>query len=193
MHRVKGKIISWQPDKGYGFLASMDGSKQVFIHRSALQNKQRQPQVNDIITYRPATDKHGRDCASEARFSGEKALPARLPASGSWALRLATLFVVGLTLLWLAGHISAALLYVYVGSSVASVLAYALDKFKARRGSWRISEASLHGLALVGGWPGAALAQRWFRHKTAKRAFQQLYWLTCVTNLALLTAWLYYR
>jgi uncharacterized membrane protein YsdA (DUF1294 family) len=45
------------------------------------------------------------------------------------------------------------------------------DKRRARAGAWRISEASLLGMALIGGTPGAFLARAWFRHKTRKHPF----------------------
>ncbi len=41
--------------------------------------------------------------------------------------------------------------------------AYWLDKFAARTGRWRTAERTLHLFGLVGGWPGALVAQRVFR------------------------------
>ncbi len=70
--------------------------------------------------------------------------------------------------------------------STITVAAYALDKQFAREERWRISESTLHGLALFGGWPGALLAQRLFRHKTTKPAFRVVLWVTVVLNLSLL-------
>src|SRR5689334_23379746 len=42
---------------------------------------------------------------------------------------------------------------------------YAFDKRRAEQGKWRVPEGRLHLLELLGGWPGAWLAQRWLRHK----------------------------
>jgi uncharacterized membrane protein YsdA (DUF1294 family) len=55
--------------------------------------------------------------------------------------------------------------------------AYALDKQRARKNRWRLAEGRLHLLELLGGWPGAYLAQRWLRHKTSKRRYQIVFWL----------------
>jgi uncharacterized membrane protein YsdA (DUF1294 family) len=48
------------------------------------------------------------------------------------------------------------------------------DKRRAGLGEWRIPEARLLFLASIGGWPGAKLGQRRFRHKTRKQPFATL-------------------
>lgn len=49
--------------------------------------------------------------------------------------------------------------------------AFWVDKRRAVQNEWRISESTLLGLAFFGGWVGAKLAQRRFRHKTRKQPF----------------------
>jgi uncharacterized membrane protein YsdA (DUF1294 family) len=67
--------------------------------------------------------------------------------------------------------------------SMATFITYALDKRAARLGGWRVAENTLHGLALLCGWPGALLAQELLRHKSAKPAFRRLFWLTVALNV----------
>lgn len=62
------------------------------------------------------------------------------------------------------------------GISLLTFFAYRYDKRQAEASEWRVPEATLQGLALIGGWPGAFLAQRVLRHKTAKPSFQLIYW-----------------
>lgn len=95
-------------------------------------------------------------------------------------------FLIILVGLAAAGLVPLSLLGVYVLASVASYFMYGIDKLAAERGGWRTSEASLHLVALLGGWPGALLAQRAFHHKTVKRSFRTVFWLTVVANIVLL-------
>jgi uncharacterized membrane protein YsdA (DUF1294 family) len=55
--------------------------------------------------------------------------------------------------------------------------AYAVDKRRAEEHEWRVPEARLHLLELLGGWPGAFLAQRRLRHKCSKGSYQVVFWL----------------
>lgn len=55
-------------------------------------------------------------------------------------------------------------------------LVYAQDKRQARAGAWRIPEVGLHSLELLGGWPGAFVAQRRLRHKCVKVSYQVAFW-----------------
>lgn len=60
----------------------------------------------------------------------------------------------------------------YLFISLLTLAAYARDKSAARQMRWRTPESHLHLLALLGGWPGAWLGQRLFRHKTKKTGFR---------------------
>ncbi|MDH0868275.1 DUF1294 domain-containing protein [Mitsuaria sp. GD03876] len=71
----------------------------------------------------------------------------------------------------------------YLAMSFATFIVYALDKRAARLGQWRVKESTLHGLALLCGWPGALLAQHLLRHKSAKPAFRRWFWLSVALNI----------
>lgn len=55
--------------------------------------------------------------------------------------------------------------------NAAAFLLMLADKQKARRGAWRIPEATLIGSALLGGSLGAIAGMRLFRHKTRHPKF----------------------
>jgi uncharacterized membrane protein YsdA (DUF1294 family) len=83
------------------------------------------------------------------------------------------------------------ILALYLVASAITFVAYAIDKRAARKGSWRTKEKTLHLLALIGGWPGALLAQKLLRHKTAKQPFRGVFWLTVVLNCGALAGWFF--
>lgn len=72
----------------------------------------------------------------------------------------------------------------YVVASFTSFIQYWLDKEKAQSDSRRIAELDLHSVELLGGWPGAFIAQKAFRHKTRKESYQSTYWLIVFLHLA---------
>jgi uncharacterized membrane protein YsdA (DUF1294 family) len=63
------------------------------------------------------------------------------------------------------------LLYLVV-VNVATFVVYGIDKLKARRGRWRVPEATLLTLAAVGGSIGAWCGMRVWRHKTRHAKFR---------------------
>ncbi len=66
--------------------------------------------------------------------------------------------------------------------SATSFIFYARDKYAAIHYQWRIPENTLHILSLLGGWPGAIIAQQTLRHKNIKSAFQIKFWLVMIIN-----------
>ena len=61
------------------------------------------------------------------------------------------------------------------------------DKRKARHGAWRIPEATLMGIALVGGSVGAIAGMYLFRHKTCHLKFSLGLPLILAVQIGLLT------
>lgn len=80
----------------------------------------------------------------------------------------------------------------YLLVSAVTFVAYGLDKRRAVRGGDRIPERTLQTLALLGGWPGALLGRKHFRHKTRKRAFSATLYAIALLHIAL-WAWLLLR
>lgn len=79
------------------------------------------------------------------------------------------------------------LLYLVVINVVAFVV-YGVDKYKAKHGRWRIPEATLLGLAVIGGSIGAWLGMRVWHHKTMHKKFQYGVPLILIAQIALAVA-----
>lgn len=59
-----------------------------------------------------------------------------------------------------------------VAMNVVTFFMYGIDKWKAKRSKWRISEATLLSLAVIGGSIGAWLGMKVWHHKTMHKKFQ---------------------
>ncbi len=105
---------------------------------------------------------------------------------------LSVIYLTVLAVLTYYRHIPTVIFSLLLTINISCFLFYALDKYKAKRGYWRIKETRLHLLSLIGGWPAAAFAQHLLRHKNAKKPFQIQYWLTVITNTVALTSLLYF-
>jgi len=181
--RTKGKIASWNDEKGYGFISPFKGGDRVFAHIKAFESRGRRPAVGDVVTFSMSTDVRGRPCAKEAIIAGvpKTAKPKQSSALSDVMAAGFLLFVVGAVLV---SAIPVPILLIYLIVSAATFGAYALDKSAAKRGAWRTSESTLHLLALVGGWPGALIAQNRLRHKSRKQPFRAIFWAIVVMNCA---------
>lgn len=76
------------------------------------------------------------------------------------------------------------LIYLLVVNVVAFMM-YGMDKRKAVRKQWRIPEATLLGVAFIGGSVGALLGMQAFRHKTKHWKFKILVPLFLVIHVAI--------
>ena len=107
-----------------------------------------------------------------------------------FAIGIATLFLAIICGLAAGGMLPLGVPAVYLAASVAAAIAYGTDKFAAQSGASRTPERTLHVLALMGGWPGALVAQRVFRHKSRKPSFLFAFWATVTLNcVALVWFW----
>lgn len=180
--RLKGKLIKWNEDKAFGFITPNGGGDNVFIHKNAFSNRNRSPKVKDVITFSISKDKQGRYCADEATFTGEKLKKKQANKVNKFSIYLSIIFLLLITVAYFLEHIPQKLVLAYFGASIITFLAYAFDKSKAQRGVWRTPESHLHLFSLIGGWPGAAVAQEVLRHKSQKKEFRVGFWLTVIAN-----------
>jgi len=197
LHR--GKLIKWKDKRGFGFIQPADGSQEVFLHISEIEDATRRPQVGDTIYYRLTSDRDNKVRACKAFISGARSKSASHPRSlqsqakskGSRQHPFPVLGVILLSLLPLAGSVYLAgttanliPLIFYPAMSLLTFGLYAEDKSRAKRGAWRISESTLHLCELAGGWLGGFAAQRKLRQKSVKRSYQVVFWGIVALHMA---------
>ena len=64
------------------------------------------------------------------------------------------------------------ILYYLLAVNIATFLLYGVDKYKAKKNKWRISEATLLTMAAIGGSIGAWAGMRLWHHKTMHKKFR---------------------
>ncbi|MEN9403244.1 MAG: hypothetical protein RL091_1947 [Verrucomicrobiota bacterium] len=167
MEPIQGKIIEWNRERGFGYVDN--AGRRVFLHIRDFKVRHRWPEVGDVVQFVMGQDKHGRSCAQEAVQAdvrgnlkvGHILLLAGLLVLPGYALRqLASPRFSGYAIGWV------------LVVSWFTWMRYAWDKQQARGKGWRETEMGLHLMELIGGWPGAFLAQRLLRHKSSKGPYQ---------------------
>lgn len=180
----KGKIRSWNDDRGFGFVSPNNGGDDVFIHIKAFSVRNVRPEAGDIVVFSIIKDDNGRFRAVNAKFVNEKE-PRRMKRGPSvTAIAIALSFYAAIGFYARQSELHRIVLIAYAVLGFITFIAYASDKSAAQAGHWRIKENTLHLLSLMGGWPGALIAQQTLRHKSKKASFQIVFWFIVVLNCA---------
>jgi len=180
--RTKGKITSWNDEKGFGFITPIAGGKRIFVHIKAFSNRDRRPETNQLVTYAVSNDKRGRPCAVKATLTGDRLLETPKRRNGSLSIMVAALFLVIVGTSVLTAKIPSFIFVLYMVASFLTFIVYYFDKSAAKKGAQRTRESTLHLLSLAGGWPGALIAHQKLRHKSKKQPFRSVFWVTVILN-----------
>jgi uncharacterized membrane protein YsdA (DUF1294 family)/cold shock CspA family protein len=207
----QGTIVRWDAERGFGFVRSPGAQAEVFFHIRDFRGGSAAPAEGLEVRFEEihVGGKGPRAMAvspldyvdprrpppreAPRRRDGSRRPPP--PPHVAIEMRAMALLVPAfIALLVWAAWTQRLPVPVVLAAPLVSVLAFYLywrDKFAAQRHAWRTPEAVLHAASLAGGWPGAWLAQRLLRHKSAKESFRQVYWCTVALHWALLALFLY--
>lgn len=188
--RFQGTITEWNDEKGYGFVTPESGGPRVFIHIKAFVNRRRRPVGHELVSYELSIDSQGRPQGLHVAMIGDRRTSSpTAPGPGPVALSFAGGFLAFAVMSAMVHQMPVPLAILdFVASGIAFVV-YAVDKVAALSGTRRTPEKVLHLISLLGGWPGALVAQKTLRHKTQKQPFQGTFWGTVILNCAM-TFWL---
>ena len=81
--------------------------------------------------------------------------------------------IIGNLLWWLGMNtLHSCLAYYLLGINAVTFIVYGIDKYKAKKAKWRIPEATLLLLAVLGGSIGAWMGIKVWHHKTMHKKFK---------------------
>jgi len=184
MNMEIGTISNWNEEKGFGFITPKAGGKDIFLHIHDYSRMHKKPIEGLEVNYILNTDAKGRKCATEVfPLRGHKN-NGREIRQKIFSIFVFILFGCVIYFLHSNNYIPTVIVGFYSTLSTLSFLMYAKDKNAAKWGAWRTQENTLHTIALLGGWPGAAIAQSFLRHKSKKLSFRITYWMTVAINCA---------
>jgi uncharacterized membrane protein YsdA (DUF1294 family)/cold shock CspA family protein len=193
-HRFAGVVTTWNDDRGFGFLKPDGGGPDVFVHFTAVPRGAVRPYQGQHLTYEVELDDKGKTRAihAEAVIAAERAEPTTRPTSvvvgaGS-ILAFAAVYLVA-DLRW---HVPWTIAFIYLGLSILTFAMYAGDKRAAQGNHWRTPENTLLLVGLIGGWPGAVVAQQLLRHKTKKLSFRTRFWASVIVNVIVFVLLVWY-
>jgi uncharacterized membrane protein YsdA (DUF1294 family)/cold shock CspA family protein len=187
--RFEGHIKSWTDDRGFGFIEPSMGGQEIFVHVKSLPSRFGRPQIGQLVSFEVELNHEGKKRAKHVeairvpsrKSQRQSETPAEWGIPSVVAIPLFVALYAAVAVRW---QVSTWFAAAYVALSVICFFVYAFDKSAARAGRWRVSEANLHFFSLIGGWPGALLAQQLLRHKCNKKQFRSTYWGTVCANVA---------
>jgi cold shock CspA family protein len=77
--KKKGKIVRWNEDRGFGFIAFESTGEELFIHVTALKHRSRNPIVGDVILFDVVAQRDGKLRADNAEIEGDIVKPVNNP------------------------------------------------------------------------------------------------------------------
>lgn len=182
MNTQIGTISNWNEEKGFGFIYPKSGGKEIFVHISDYSRAHKKPCKGLEVEYLVSKDQKGRRCAAEVRPLNGHKKNSREIRQKILSILIFAGFAFVIYILFYSRLIPLAIVGLYAVMSVIAFAIYAKDKSAAGWGTRRTPENTLHTLSLLGGWPGAAVAQSFLRHKSKKLSFRFTYWVTVIVN-----------
>lgn len=165
------RIIEWDEDLGYGFLAHQ--TDRIFLHTRNFKNRHRTPGLGDTVLYQVGIDDRKREIAANAVLLRCGGLFHHLKPA--WPSLFLVLPVVALLFAPLPYPFWYSLAYIFT----ISVITYVITRHTYRRScaSHKLpADTTLHLFELIGGWPGSYVAQK--THSIPKRrlGYRMAFW-----------------
>jgi uncharacterized membrane protein YsdA (DUF1294 family)/cold shock CspA family protein len=194
----KGTLVMWNDSKGFGFIRPNLAEEDFFVHISNFKKGlTRRPVIGDEVQFREA-EGPGKKRVSYALIPAMIEVdtpppPGQFelnPRQRSWLTNVLIITPLVLSSYLLLMAKNPIPFFSYFMLSLLTMILYGRDKANAATRKWRVPESYFHILELMGGWPGALIAQNDFRHKT--RASTYLWILRGIIAIHLMGWFIYF-
>lgn len=188
--RFEGNLKSWNDERGFGFIEPRHGGQEIFVHIKSFDGRPHRPEIGLPVSFEVELNSEGKKRARRVQIlrasRAAKLKRNKSPAQWGTATYFAIpLFLIVFTVAAIAWRVPRWVAVAYLVISVTCFIAYAIDKSAAVAGRRRIPESTLIFLGLIGGWPGAIVAQQLLRHKSIKTEFRSAFWGSVLINVVL--------
>lgn len=179
---VKGFVVKFDAERGYGFIRMPAGGADAFVH------------INDVEGRQPLTPGQRVTCELVETNRGPAARnvkPGTRPLPPTAIFLTVAAFIIAAFVVPGRMYGLPWLFLLLAGVNAATFLLYGYDKAVSGGRALRVPETVLHLLALAGGTPAAFVSQRFFRHKTIKGSFVMRFWLIAGLQVIALAGWIW--
>lgn len=187
--RQEGILKTWNDDRGFGFIEPVHGGQEVFVHIKAFPARAARPEVGVALSFEVELSAEGKKRARRVELLKARRRAGPSPSGSPVRWGTATLFAIPAFFVGAAvvAHFFKLPAWVMGGYGLMSLVCfvvYGQDKSAAQvEGRRRVPESTLLMLGLLGGWPGAIVAQQLLRHKSSKASFRARFWLSVLGNV----------
>ena len=181
---MKGVIVSYKSDKGYGFIRSKNHKGNIFFHIKNISNSN-SIAVGQEVKFDIKNTNKG--------LNAENIIAGKMQKSPQKIYGFLSLIIaIIITLILFIKHINIISSYI-IAINIVTFFLYGYDKHIAGSNQLRVPEQILHWLAFAGGSFSALLAQKIFRHKTQKDKFQSDFWLIVIVQIVIIIIWFIFQ
>ena len=167
---MKGIVVNYKEDKGYGFIRTNEFDKDIFFHIKNILNSNK-IRLGQEVNFEIERTKKGVSAKNIIAGKTDKKLrQIYIISLLSLSLLLILLYFFGINII----------LAYFISINLGTFFIYGYDKKIAGGTKFRIPEIFLHLLAILGGSITALMSQQIFRHKTKKLSFKIITPLTII-------------
>ncbi len=169
------EIIDWDPETGSGYLGLDEGEKILALNVLDFTSFHRRPGVGDRVLYESTFDENYNPVAKNAKLLRARGLYHNMGTA--WPSLFLILPIVAFLVAPLpaSGWFFIAFLFLM---SATTYMLYHCKEFR-RNGIKKMQPDSvLHFCEMLGGWPGAILAQRRLEEEQPDRRYQVFLWIS---------------